>query len=337
MTQQQTPPWYQPGDIAASVRRATTRDEVSTTAIVDVLATHELDTPRTRIRSLVETTHDQLADNPNTESPPSSEMQGGEPRPLSPRIVAADDIAYLGSRDFARVLGAILSQYEGGFDVAQQVDESAVDVFWYRQQTTVAFRTVPRTPETTIDASIIKAVAEGDTNPASGRPASTVGIVSNAEFSSDAHMVAAANDITLFEQPTLERWLQQVHLTHDVLGDLLEQQDLTDEEYESILDDLPALPPQLQDQDPLTRHPPTIDQPPSEIERDPIPNNDADPDTDKDPDPDDGTPQDGSSGELLGDAPADPGEQGVLYADPDEDGDAAAFDRFEAELTEDSE
>jgi len=331
MTQQQTPPWYQPGDIAESVRRATVRDEVSTTDIVDGLAIHEIDAPRNRIRALVESAHDQLTTTPGDEHTPNPDLADADPRPQTPRVIAAEDLAYLAPRDFARVLGAVLSQYEGGFGLPEEVDGSAVNLFWHRQHTTVAVRTVTRPPDTTIDASIIKAVAEGDTNPASGRPASTVAIVSNAQFTSDAHMVAAANDIKLFEQPTLERWLREVRLTHDVLGDLVEHQNLTDEDYNRIFKYLPALQSRLQDQDPLTRSPPTIDQPPAEIERDPIPDTDTDQGSDED------TPQDGASGELLGDAPSNPGEQGVLYADPDADGDAEAFDRFAAELTEDSE
>ena len=333
MTQQQTPPWYQPGDIAASVRRTTVRDGVSTTDIVDVLATHEIDAPRNRIRALVESAHDQLTSNSNQEHTPDPDLENAEPRPPTPRVVAADDIAYLGPRDFGRVLGAVLSQYEGGFQLPEEVDGSAVNLFWYRQRITVAVRAVPRTPGTTVDTSVVKAVAEGSTNPTTGRPSSTVGIVSNAKFTSDAHTVAAENDIQLFENPTLEQWFHDVRLTHDVFGDLLEHQNLTDEEYDTILDDLPPLPPQLQDQDPLTRHPTSIEQDPSSLDRTQIGSDDPDSDTDTG----ESTPPDSPSEELLAEAPEAAGEKGVLYANPDEDGDAGAFDQFAAEFMEDSE
>ena len=44
-----------------------------------------------------------------------------------------------------------------------------------------------------------------------------------------------------------------------------------------------------------------------------------------------------STESALATAPEEHGEHGVLYADPDEDGDVDAFDRFADELTEDSE
>lgn len=328
MTQQQVPQWYHPEDIAASVRHAIRQTEISTDRIVDVLVTNEVDTSRDRVEALVEAARNQLSTGPNAETPPQPNEEDVEPRPLKPRVVASEDFAYLDPTDFARVLGVVLTRYEGDFKLPEQVDECSADLFWHRQRAAVALRTVPRISGTAVNKPIVQAVAAGDTDPTSGRPASTVAVVTNTEFTDAAHDTAAANDIVLFEQPILEQWLRDIRLTHNVFGSLLEHQDLTDEEYDIILDDLPTLPPQLQEANPLKRSPTTIDQAPSSIDREPISDNNTEPDTK--------TPPDSSSGELLDEFPQEAGEQGVLYADPDEDGDAAAFERFTAELAEDT-
>jgi len=329
MTQQPVPEWYQPEDIAASVRHAIKQTDTSTDQIVDVLVANEIDTSRDRVDTLVEAARTRLSNEPNAESAPQSNAEDAEPRPLKPRLVASEDLAYLDNTDFAHVLGSILTCYGGGFKLPEQVDESSADVFWHRQHSTVAFRTVPRVSSTPVEDSVVKAVAAGDTDPISGRPASTVAVVTNTEFTDAAHDTAAANDILLFEQPALEQWLHDTRLTYDVFGSLLEQQNLSEEEYDTILDDLPALPPHLQETNPLERSPTAISQPPSSTDRNSIPDSITEPDTE--------TPPDSASGELLDESPEEAGEQGVLYADPDEDGDAEVFDRLTADLTEDTE
>lgn len=329
MTQQQIPQWYRPEDIAASVRHAINHTEISTDQIVDVLVTNEVDASRGRVEALVEAARNQVSTQSNAESPPHPNEEEVEPRPLKPRVVASEDFAYLGPTDFARVLGGVLTRYEGGFKLPEQVDECSVDLFWHRQRTTVALRTVPRISGTAVDKPVVQAVAAGDTDPTSGRPASTVAVVTNTEFTDAAHDTAAANDVLLFEHPVLEQWLRDIRLTHDVLGSLLEHHDLTDKEYDTILDDLPALPPHLQEANPLNRSPTAIGQAPSSADRKPIPDSNIEPDTE--------TLSDSISGELLDESPQEAGEQGVLYADPDEDGDAEAFDRLAAKLTEDTE
>ena len=328
MTQHQLPQWFQPEDIAASVRTAIKQTELSTDRIVDVLE-NEVDASPDRVETLVETARDQLSTESNTESPPKPNEKDVEPRSLKPRVVASEDFAYLSPTDFARVLGGVLTRYEGHFKLPEQVDKCNVDLFWHRQRMTVALRTVPRISGTAVDKPVVKAVAAGDTDPTSGRPVSTIAVVTNTEFTDAAHDTAAANDVFLFGQPVLEQCLRDIQLTHDVLGRVLEHHDLTDEEYDTILDDLPALPPHLQEANPLKRSPTAIDQAPSSTDRKPIPDSNTEPDTE--------TPPDSPPRELLDDSPQEAGKQGVLYADPDEDGDAEAFDRFTAELTEDTE
>ncbi|WP_135666515.1 restriction endonuclease [Halorhabdus rudnickae] len=338
MSQQQHPQWYQPGSITESIRRAIEDKAITTEQIVDVFATHELDAPRDRITTLVENARDQLPDNIETASSPTDTG----PRRTSPsRIVSTADIAYLNAHDFARILGATLSRYEGSFQTPETVDDVVVDLFWNRQHTTVAIKTAPTDPGSTRGSDIVHTVAEGNTTPATGRGASSTVIVSNSSFTDDAHEVAEAQEITLIEQPTLDQWFTDVQLSHEVLGTIVEQHDLTQEEYDDILNDLPPLPSTLQEIDPLDRQPPNIEPAASTLNREfthetPSETTGSNTSRDDQQSESDSAPED-STESVLDTAPEEHGKHGVLYADPDEDGDVDAFDRFAAKLTEDSE
>ncbi|ERJ05685.1 Restriction endonuclease protein [Halorhabdus tiamatea SARL4B] len=336
--QQSQPQWYQPGSITESIRRAIEYDAITTELIVDVLATHELDAPRDRVTTLVKNARDQLPDNTETAS---STTDTGPLRTSPSRIVSAADMAYLNAHDFARILGATLSRYEGSFQTPEAVDDADVDLFWNRQHTTVAIKTAPTDSGTTRGSDIVHTVAEGNTTPATGRGASSTVIVSNSSFTDDAHEVAETKEITLIEQPTLDQWFTDVQLSHDVLGTIVEQHDLTQEEYDDILNDLPPLPSTLQEIDPLDRQPPTIEPAVSTRNREFTHETSAEPtgsntSQNNQSSESDSTTED-STESALDTAPEEHGEHGVLYADPDEDGDVDAFDRFAANLTEDSE
>ncbi|MCG1004726.1 MULTISPECIES: restriction endonuclease [Halobacterium] len=339
MSQQQQPQWYQPGSIVESIRRAGEYDAITTELIVDVLATNELDVPRERIASLVETVRTQLAEDTATTEPA---VDTDSLRDSSARIVSASDMAYLSAHDFARILGATLTRYEGTFQTPQAVDDCDVDLFWNRQHTTVAIKTAPTQPETARGEDIVHTVVEGNTTPATGRSASTIVIVSNTSFTDAAHDLAATHEITLIEQPTLDQWFTDNQLTHEVLGTILEYRDLTGEEYNDILDGLSPLPFDVQDVDPLEQQPTRIEAPATTLDRDftaeTTPTTDG-PDTASGGHSSeaDSAPDDDDVGSALNTAPDERGEHGVLYADPSEDGDADAFDRFTDELTEDSE
>lgn len=338
MSQQQQPQWYQPGSIVESIQRADKYDAITTELIVDVLATNELDVPRERILSLVEAVRTQLKEDAETTEPA---VETDTLRDSSARIVSAADMAYLSAHDFARILGATLTRYEGTFRTPQTVDDCDVDLFWNRQHTTVAIKTAPTQPETTRGEDVVHTVVEGNTTPATGRSASTIVIVSNTSFTDAAHDLAATHEITLIDQLTLDQWFTDIQLTHEALGTILEYHDLTNEEYDDILDRLPPLPSTVQDIDPLERQPTTIEAPATTLDRDytaETTSTTSDPDTagDNHSSETDSTPDD-DVGSALNTAPDERGEHGVLYADPSEDGDADAFDRFTEELTEDSE
>lgn len=309
-----TPDWYTEGDIAASLTAANQSD-LSVTEIVDVLAEQEIDADRERIRAVVEqglesvTAKEQTAADDTLDSVDS-------PRELTTRFADPDDIEYLSSREFARVLGVVLTQYEGSYRVPAVVDDLDVDLFWNRAQITVAFRTVPRANGAPVDEELVDSVARGDTTPQTGRSPSRVAIVSNGGFTDDARALATANEIELFESAHLRQWFTDAKLPQEVFGAILEEGEQQESDLDEQIKELPPLPTSVANRDPLedvTRPPwtpddstQTVNQRPTVKQR--IPVHETQP---------------------------EPGTQGELYADPSDDGDFGAFDRYLDNLTTD--
>lgn len=311
MSRSRRPSWYHPGDVPKTIYDAATSADVSTRTIVDVLAREELDAPEARIEAMVEAARDRVTE---SDEIPTHDLD--DPRPLQTRFVDADDVSYLGTSDFATVLGVVLSRYEGTFQTPEVVDDVAVDLFWNRQYTTVGIRAISRPPEAPVDRDDIEPLVEGNTTLAVGRSPSVLGVVSKAGFTSFAREYAEKHDIELFGTYHLTRWFEDARLTHGVLGSLLEGDDLDDEELAKLLDSLPSLPDAIRESDPLgelsdelwsgTDDGRTVE---TGVKR-PIPVPDSRPDA---------------------------GKTGAMYADPAKDGDYGAFDRFIHELQEEDE
>jgi hypothetical protein len=297
--------WYHEGDVARTLRAVKDKGSVYTENVVDVLAAREFDAPRERVRNLVENTMGSLPDKRVGETQqPALES----PRPKQSSVVTLADLEYLGRRDMAILLGAVLSRFQGSFRTPADVDNVAADLFWNRQQTTAALRVVPYSNGTKIDRPGVESFATGNTNPASGRAPSTHGIISLTGFTEAARAAGDEFDISLFGRGHIRRWLSQSQLTDQILGALLEEGPHSTEEIDEQLAALPAMPDVIQNQDPF-----------------------------------DITPVEGGSVDELpesmpvSDEPAQPGQTGTLYADPSEDGDFDSFDRVVSDLKSESE
>mgnify|MGYP000412781463 CR=1 FL=1 len=314
MSKHELPNWYEPGDVPKSMENVARDSDVYLEEVVDLFQSHEFDAPRDRIRDLVEAARERIS---ASEADSGTEVEAAdEPRSLHPRFVDVTDVGYLDARNFALVLGVILSRYEGSFTIPEIEEDVEVDLLWNRQHTTVAFRTISRPPEMPVEEADVQSVVRGDTDPDTGRSPSRLGIVSNAGFTNDARELATANDIGLFGDDHLERWLADTMLAHETLGALLESEDGDSSEFEDVVADLQAIPERVRERDPL----------------------------------DDVTSTGWSAtgdGEPIvsgvkqrmpvAEDPPSPGTHGELYADPSEDGDFGAFDRFVNELQEDTE
>jgi hypothetical protein len=305
------PHWYEPGDVPATIRNATENANVTVKDVVDVLATFELEAPRDRLQTMVDSARARVSTDTR-----EAAVDLEESRPLEPRFIDVSDLRYLNATDFATVLGVTLSRYEGTFRVPEEVDELAVDLFWNRQHTTIGFALVTRPPSAPVEDPDVLSVRTGETSPPFGRAVSALGIVSLAGFTEAARKVAAENDIRLFGPEYLTRWLSDAQLTPDVFGTLISHDDLGDAEIDEICSQLPDVPKAVRETDPLGDCPETgwsgggdIAPVPTDVKRPmPIP-------------------------ETL----PDPGQKGTLYANPADDGDFGAFDRFMNELAEEDE
>lgn len=309
MSRSLNPEWYHSGDVPATIRDAVHTSSVSTQTIVDVLMREELDAPRDRVHRLVKSARDRVT---AADDGPTHDLD--DPRPNPSRFVDSDDVSYLGTSDFATVLGVALSRYEGAFRTPETVDGVAVDMYWNRQYTTVGFRTIPRSLDAPVEREDIEPLVNGETTPTTGRSPSTLGVVTSAGFTSFARDYADEHDIRLFDPGHLTRWFKDARLTHDVLGTLLEGGDLSEDELTELVDTLPPVPDAVRGADPLrelsdgfwsgTDDGRTIE---TDVDR-PIP---------------------------VADPQPSPGEKGTLYADPTDDGDYDALGRFMTELQED--
>ncbi len=333
MSRSGTPKWYTSGDIEASLQAAFQTSGLSVDEIAGVLATHELDASRDRIEKMIKTTREQFSANAAATQPSTATLD--EPRPTEPRAIAPTDIEYLGPRDAAYVIGAMLSRYEGTFSTPEAVDELSVDLFWNRTHTTVAFGIELRPDSEPVDTPAVQSIVTGETTPVSGRSPSTIGIISNGTFTNEAQAIATEHDIRCFEAEYLERWCEETRLTDGVIGKLLDEGDQSIEEIGELLDELPSLPAPVRERDPLTRIQET-DWTTSTIEYEKTAGQDGSGDSEKSGVDDDDSIDTPSTTGPTDDESPDTGQHGVLYADPDEDGDFGAFDRFETALDEGS-
>jgi hypothetical protein len=337
MSRSRPPSWYESGNIEATLRSALTTANVPTEEIVDVLRTHEIDKPRKRFETLVETSRERFeTQSTNNESVPALDDLRG----TDTRVVDATDLEYLRSPDRARVLGCMLSQYGGGFRIPED-DTLAIDLLWNRQYTTVGVRLELAADDSPVGESVIDALSDGNTTPTAGRAPSTLAIVSSTGFTDTAKEAAAAVDIELQDSTQLRRWCQETRLTHKLLGQLLEQQVDDQDEFEALFADRAPLPDAVSDADPFEDVSiEGTDVPTEEVSENDT--NQTDTDGKKIPteededgsDPDKESTSEDDSAPVDLEASPDPGQRGTLYADPDNDGDFEAFDRFEDALTE---
>lgn len=313
MSSHRTADWYHEGDISRTLRAANADESLYVENVVDVLAAREFDAPKERVRNLVETTMGSL---PDTGVGKTQQPALESPRPKQPSVVTLADLEYLGRRDMALLLGAVLSRFQGSFQTPADVDDVVADFFWNRQHTTAALRVVPYSEGAETDRLGVESFATGNTSPASGRSPSTHGIISLTGFTEAAQAAGDEFDISLFGRGHVRRWLSQSRLTDQILGVLLEEGPHSAEEIDEQLATLPALPGIVQKQDPFEVTP---------AERDPV----------------DDLPE--SADELssesmpVADEPAESGQTGTLYADPSEDGDFDSFDRVVSDLKSESE
>ncbi|MFB1066797.1 hypothetical protein [Natrinema sp. H-ect4] len=319
--QRYTPPWYVEGDIGTSIRNAQEVGE-DRDQIVSTLSKTELeDLPKHRIEAIVDATPDRNTEAGNL---PLSQAPSTDATPRDPpaRVLDTDDLEYLSRRELARIVGLTLEQFEGNTVRPAGNQEIALDLYWHRQQMTVGLRTVPMTGEH-VGTEHVDAVIDGPIRIKDTRAPSELVVVTNGSFSDRASELASENGVRLFNGSQVDTWLRRTALSPRVVGTLLED----GEDHDGPLDDLvdsPSIPEPRQTEDPfevdrgitLTFHESNMDGPLDGGEGSEV--------TKREPKT--------TENDLLGGEQSPAGETGTLYADPDEDGDYEAFDKYLEDL-----
>jgi hypothetical protein len=320
MTETDVPPWFQPGAVPETIRDARQTEGVDDDDIARVLSEREFDVEVERARRLLDkVTVERTA---STQSQEVEELE--EPREGSPRRFAVSDVQYLDRREFARVLGGVVTRYGGSFRTAKPEDGLVTDLFWNRQHTTVGLRAEPRGEDATVDAEAVEAIVEGDTDPIVGRSPSRLAIVSNRGFTDEAKATADAEAVELIGPAILRRWLTDARLPRSVASELVRAGGLAKDEFGELLDSVPQVPAVRRPDDPLrvatdTPSAPTVD-------------------PDPEPEPSGQSPSgqgDGTAttreGPKRAEPSSEPGEYGTLYDEGDElDGDEDESEVVEA-------
>ena len=305
--------WYTPGDVPGSIEAATVDSSVYVEHIVDVLQAHELDAPRSRIRVLVTSTRDQITEQNSTSTEIGEPLE--DPRPVQSRVFDVDDAAYLGQRDLATILGVTLSRYAGSFSLVDPEADSVLDLLWNKQHTTVGFHVVTCPNQEPLSADHVTAVHEGSTDTGSGRSPAQLAVIGPATATEKARSVAEDHDIVVVDADLLRRWFSEVRLTPAFVGRILKAETVAYNELAHLISELKPMPDVVANRDPLN----------VDYSSRPIARGDA-------------TAVTTSIDQTLPveDETPPPGTQGKLYADPSDDGDFGAFDRFVDNLEEDT-
>lgn len=318
MSQTNFPEWFAEGDVEQTIQQARAAD-VPQDAIVEALAEHAFEGLRAeRVVNIVGA----ISDDPRTTDCGTvglshSPSATTEPRETPPRRFSVDDVVYLSDAEFARVLGLALEQF-GGESIRTTDDESALDLYWSRDGTTVGLRAATSTGNT-IDAESVGTLADAPVaSPAGAMPDSVV-LVSDDDVPAEAVETATDAGIAVIDRGQLETVFERAALPAAAVGTVLEEGATHDGALAELveLDGVPE--PRRTIEAGATKTAAEVDVGRGSVDS-----------TSSEESDDDDQPTDTGTGPTAPKDEASPpaGETGVLYADPDEDGDYDAFDDF---------
>lgn len=318
MTGQSETSWYVEDNLGQSIQNAKVAG-ISEERIFCHLQTRT-DFPENRIQAVInavdmESAEENGAANLLSQAPSTD----ASPRPVPPRRFGVSDVMYLSDREFARTLGLTLEQFDGNTVRPLATGTIEVDLFWNRQHKTVGIRAVV-SESGMVGADHVTPLLEGNTVSEQTRNPSRLAAVTNGRFSDEAKQTAQDNNIWLFDSGHLRRWFRRARIPLDAAGTALEQ----GEDHDGPLDELVTLP---------TPPEPRCGANPLELER--VAEEKLaiiESETRSETRQDTTTAQTDRTSIPADDEQPSPGEKGVLYADPDEDGDYQAFDDYIEEL-----
>ena len=326
MSSEQSLSWYEPGNIRATVENGVA-ENVPKSRIAEYLAARELtDTPPSRVQRIVERMPASEDASPATVDFSQPEATGAEPRDSVPYQLAVNDLEYLSNREAARLIGVALEQFDGNTVRPPGATQVETDLVWHRQHATVALRIVP-TLSGTVDTRHVDALLNGTVVPDDVRSPSELAIVTNRSFTEEALALAEEHGIHCFDAGHVEEWFRRARIPMAAAGTLLEDGESHDGPLTDLVE-LTPIPAPRKSVDPLEidrafdigslTTPAEEDTTSATGER--TESNEGEQNT--------GLDRSTARDDPLGGTQSPSGETGTLYADPNEDGDLEAFDRF---------
>lgn len=322
--------WYDPESVRATVANGRANG-IDTEHIVEQLSLREFkDVPLTRVERIVDRTLVSEETSVRASDLSQPEQTDAKPRKPPTNKLSVRDLEYLSNREAARLVGVALELFDGNTVRLSGATQGESDLVWHRQHMSVALRIVS-IPSGAVGPTHIEALLNGMTVPDDVRSPSELAIVTNRTFTQEALDSATEHDIHCFDAGHVEEWFRRARIPMTAVGILLEDGESHDGPLTDLVD-IPPIPDPRKTVDPLeidrafdideltTEPPPAIDTPSPED------SGDGDPGLAR------STGRDG----LLGSAPSTPGQTGTLYADPNDDGDFGAFDRFVDDIRDES-
>lgn len=330
--------------VVQKVRTARDHD-YSTTKILEMLDDQFGHLPKKRAEAIVQAipaNEATSAGETDLSQDPETDIQ---PREKVHRRFGLNDVPYLSHREAARAIGLVLELFDGNTVRPPENSPTECNLYWNRQHSTVGVRVVPA-PNWKVDTDEVRPLVEGETGIEGNRASSDLALVTNGTITSDAVTLAVDNDINCIEGGRLAAWLRRARVDRVALGTVLED----GENHDGPLSELVELDtvPQPRAQDPLTMRSvidssalqPQDDDQTQQAQKGETRSERNESNTTVGSSGGESSGRGSTNTDGISPGVSDPdtsnrrkksqpdGEKGTLYADPEEDGDFEAFDRF---------
>lgn len=334
MSQQSAPSWYVPDDLWATVENARAAGD-SVSAVANFLAETELEgVPKERVERIVSAVPETTSSTDGGVDLSQTPSTSAEPRTQLSRRFSVADVEYLADDEFARVLRLAFEAF--GDETVQPPADDPFDLYWDRDDETLGVKTVTATGDD-LCTDVVEAAA-ADESPRVDVSFDRAIVVTNGRFTNDATEAAADAGIVLLDRGQLETILERAMLSTTAVGTVLEAGETHDGTLQKLtaIEAVPDVRCTIDGE--ATRTAAEIDRitDPEALGGEDDRNDDSETTGEDDTEP---TPEAGDDDSLVEpgdtettDDSVEQGERGVLYANPDEDGDYDAFDDFVEEL-----
>lgn len=339
------PSWYEPGNIAKSIRAALIDDQVDREQLATVLAENEFDGSNgstvDELSTAAGATEDAIKDRAMdviTIAVDRREARRGPPEvystadfePSQPsRYIDRSDATQMTDAELAHLFGLAFTRWGGNYEVITDAEPAGVDLVWNRQHETAVFRTISGS-ENDSGASpspVVELEAVESDQLTVSRGIARRGVIALGTSIDSLEHAAQDTPVEIYGPTAVDSWLESVKLPRAVLAPIMqvgrEQSSVTSDIQVELTNTSKSLEPT----DPLDAE---CYQRTHEwddtVSEDLIDESTEGPKTSTEDGTGPETPGQDNAREL--DETPEPGQKGTLYADPSMDGDYGSIDEY---------